>query len=272
MSEHVTRLMVGSRPMTFVGNREDPYFSNLAAFQAHNHQLERMALRLPKNATCLDVGSNIGLTALTLAEAVPGGRVYAFEPSAWNAKYLRENISRNGVSNITFTEAAVGDKAGTVSFHLTTLGANSTVLRASPEAAHNVSRIPLITLDSWAAGNSIQRIDFIKIDVEGYERQVLIGAADTLVSRRPTVLMEFNSVTIASEDRLSPFVFAEALGKVFEISTVLEDGSLSPAGSGDLRRFVLDNMTAHGCVDDVVLRPRPDVTAQQIRSALLMVG
>jgi methyltransferase FkbM-like protein len=126
----------------------------------------------------------------------------------------------------------------------------------------------MTTLDAWSREVD-DRIDFIKIDVEGYESNVLAGAADLIVRWRPPIFMEFNSVTIAHEARRSPFCFAETLWEVFDLFSVDADGDLTPAGGGSMVNFVLQNMVHHGCVDDIILILKPTVDATGLRRALM---
>ena len=86
------------------------------------------------------------------------------------------------------------------------------------------------------------------------------------------VLMEFNSVTISFEEQRSPWTFAQELASVFEMSVAEDDGTIRRVDGDDLRRFVLTNMTQHGCIDDVILRAGAHVTADDIRTALGSLG
>jgi len=194
---------------------------------------------------------------------MPAARIYAFEPSPHNLGYLQKNIRRNDAANVTVISTAIGRQTGMVGLNLPPSGSHSTVNRHGIIQASNVARVPITSLDRWSAENGVQRIDFIKIDVEGFEQEVLAGAAEILVRHKPLVLMEFNSVTITFEAGISPWVFARALASVFDIFSVDEGGDLRPIS--DLRRFVLGNMTERGCIDDIVLRPCEGVTVSDIR-------
>jgi len=264
-------LNIGGQDFTFAGEPGDFYFDNLSAFSqgAGEQQLGRYATRhLRTDSTCLDVGANIGLTAVMLSSSCPRGHVYAFEPSPKNAAYLQQNITGNKITNVSVIEAAIGATAGRVRLNMPTVGANSTVIRRPQNGSSQGSEVPMITLDAWSAGLD-RKIDFIKLDVEGYEANVLAGAADLIARWRPPIFMEFNSVTIAGEARRSPVCFAETLWRVFDVSSVNSEGNLEPAGGGAVGQFVLQNMVHHGCIDDVMLVLKPDVDATQLRAALL---
>ena len=114
----------------------------------------------------------------------------------------------------------------------------------------------------WLAERGVGPVDFIKIDVEGFEPEVLAGAARTIVAQRPTLFMEFNSITTMFEARLNPVIFAEAIWSLFDVSLLDAEGSPQPAPTA--REFVFRNITERGCVDDLVLRVKDGVTREQI--------
>jgi FkbM family methyltransferase len=257
------------RELAFDGDEGDFYFDNLAEFaKGHGEkQLAQFASRHLRDAkTCLDIGANIGLTTAILALACPLSHVYAFEPSPKNAGHLRKNTMTNNLSNTSVYECALGAMPGTTFVTMPSVGANSTIVRdsAAQIVSDRVAEVAIDTVDEWSKRTSAH-VDFIKLDVEGYEADVLAGAASTLARDRPLIFMEFNSVTISFEARCSPLVFAETIWELFDVWKVDDGGELSAL---EIRSFVLDNMVRHGCVDDVILRPKSDKDASSIKRAL----
>ena len=260
-------VVVNGKPLAFSGEPGDYYFENLPAFQGENKQLVRVLPRVPDGAVCLDIGANIGLTALTMAASLPRSRIYAFEPSPMNLPHLRNNIQANHADNVQIVPFAVGATSGTLAITQPPSGSNTSVIRSDADTRTAV-RVPVVSLDAWAGEAGIERVDFIKIDVEGYEPQVLIGAAGLLAKFRMPILLEFNSVTIAFEAKQSPWMFAQELASVFEMSVTEEGGTITRIDGDGLYGFVLTNMTQHGCIDDVTLCARAGVSAADIRAAL----
>ena len=174
-------VVVNGKSLAFSGEPGDYYFENLPAFQGENKQLVRVLPRVPDGAVCLDIGANIGLTALTMAASLPRSRIYAFEPSPMNLPHLRNNIQANHADN-------VHDRAGRGRGHERHARNHAATVwlrtrqssGAMPDTRTDAVRVPVVSLDAWAAEAGIERVDFIKIDVEGYEPQVLIGAAGML--------------------------------------------------------------------------------------------
>jgi FkbM family methyltransferase len=129
----------------------------------------------------VEVGASIGLYALAFAGRVgASGHVTAFEPDPESASALVVNIRVNGWQDrITTIRAAVGKSRGQVRF-AAAHGLESRI-EMRPEECDGVITVPMTTLDDAIAGN---RIDVIKIDVEGFEQQVIEGARNVLTNER----------------------------------------------------------------------------------------
>mgnify|MGYP001220282825 CR=1 FL=1 len=138
---------------------------------------------VPPGGAVVDVGANVGYYLLLIEKlAGPTGSVVAIEPSAENLPELKRNVAENGFCNVELREVAVGAGAGTVGFRA---GINGGI----GDAASSVYQVPLLTLDEIIGA---RRVDFLKIDVEGYEGRVLAGSRELLRRGRPTVFMEIH--------------------------------------------------------------------------------
>lgn len=131
----------------------------------------------------IDVGAHVGFHALVAARCVgPTGQVIAVEPQPYNADRVLTNSALNGLENIVVVVAAAGAAPGSIELNnqkpsdkarLTALGAGVSDLPARFE-------VPLITLDQLAQRRGLTGVRLLKIDVEGYEAEVLAGAAQML--------------------------------------------------------------------------------------------
>lgn len=144
--------------------------------------------------TIADVGAYYGLYAIALAKRVGSqGRVFAFEPSSANRAVLQEHVRLNGVEkNLEIVAAAAGTENGTVQFRSDNHSESHIVsAEKSPKGrtidAKSVDSVEMVTLDSLFAQ---KRLDILKIDVEGYEENVLRGAQTLLgdSARGPRVI------------------------------------------------------------------------------------
>jgi FkbM family methyltransferase len=148
-----------------------------------------------------DIGANIGLFTLIAARQVGStGHVYAFEPSQREAALLQRNLNLNHLTNVTIVSGAVGDKSGIAQLGISTDGGTNS-LRKNPHPQQQINSwqsVQVITLDEFIAANNIQRVDLMKIDVEGGEVNVLRGASHLLNGNHPpVVLCEFCDLTAA---------------------------------------------------------------------------
>ena len=147
--------------------------------------------QLRKGAVVIDVGANIGAYALRAARQVgPSGRVIALEPLPETAQRLRRNIVRNRIGNITVVEAAAGDKEGEVDLYAGDRQSSASMCHTGKGASHHVR---MTTLDMLVMTQQLQRVDWIKMDIEGAEAIALRGAMDILAKFRPSILFENGS-------------------------------------------------------------------------------
>jgi FkbM family methyltransferase len=150
---------------------------------------------LKPGMTVVDVGANVGYMALLSARCVgPTGRVLAIEPDAANAQLLAENIARNGYQNITVCQCAVGSEPGTATLYRSAWNMGNHRLNAGAAGqaiADQAVQVEVETVDRLVRNNGISRVDFVKMDVEGYEPGVLAGMRETLARDRPAMLTEF---------------------------------------------------------------------------------
>jgi FkbM family methyltransferase len=144
----------------------------------------------------VDAGGHVGFFTMHMAAAVgPEGRVYAFEPFDANADLLERSIAENGFgSRVMFHRAAVGAASGqaTLTFPVETLNSGGAYLLpvgGTPLAGNLKKHVPVVALDAL---NLRRPIRFIKMDVEGAEPQVLLGARQILRDDRPVILSELH--------------------------------------------------------------------------------
>jgi len=146
--------------------------------------------------TFLDVGANIGCFSLYGARIVGSeGRVFAFEPSSREYQRLVENVLLNDLTNISTISAAVSDSEGKSILNIAgephsghnTLGQNYVYSGVESIATEEVDTI---TLDEFVRTKSIERIDVIKMDIEGWEYKALLGAREILKKHRPALIIE----------------------------------------------------------------------------------
>jgi FkbM family methyltransferase len=142
----------------------------------------------------LDIGANIGFFTVIAAKLVgEGGRVFAFEPVPKNAASLRRNLALNDFRQVRVFEAAISDHNGKGELRLSEwIGGAALSTAAPPPDQTGTLAVDLVTIDELVARNEITAPDFVKIDVEGAEMEVLQGMATTIQACKPTILFEID--------------------------------------------------------------------------------
>lgn len=139
--------------------------------------------------TVLDLGGNIGTTALLLSSQVGvNGGVIAFEPVTFAT--IEKNILINGISNVVVVPKAVSNQIGEVEIEVSDFTLDSTITKRESTGERHLHfskklRIPTITLDEYVFSQNLNRLDFIKMDIEGAEEWALEGAKETIKKYHP---------------------------------------------------------------------------------------
>ncbi|MDC3106264.1 FkbM family methyltransferase [Gammaproteobacteria bacterium] len=157
--------------------------------------------------TVLDVGANIGWMSLIFAECVgPNGSVYAFEPSSKIYDYLGQIANQK--HQIIAIRKAVSNTNDPVIFE-NEVASNLSHITKNP--SRNGELVECVTLDEFVSTNSIPRVDFIKVDAEGHDVEVIEGAIETLNQHRPILMFEalapseLNSIVSLLDKKMTTF-------------------------------------------------------------------
>lgn len=182
------------------------------------HVMNLMAQLISPTDVCLDIGANVGIYTLVMSDLAPKGRIYAFEPASMNFSFLQRNIADNHLLNVASYRVALSNKVGSGYFHYLPdfagcSFAEDEAVSADPDAiiqaawgarfARVTEAVEYTTLDLWAAQESLDRVDFVKMDVEGSELFVIQGGKIVFERFRPTLFTEFNAMCLAKYFGLS---------------------------------------------------------------------
>jgi len=146
--------------------------------------------RVSEKGVMVDVGANVGYWSVLFACHSNGGYVHAFEPSPASAALLSANVALNGLEDrIRVNQTALSAEAGRREFSVAVDSGFSSFKSTARVPEKERITVPTTTLDSYVAEAGIDRINFLKIDVEGSEEQVLRGAEHVLHTIRPQLLL-----------------------------------------------------------------------------------
>lgn len=195
---------------------------------------------LRERMVVFDVGSHVGeLTLLFSRFAGQQGQVHAFEANSATFKRLKAVCQLTGRKNVVLNHLAVADKEGVVKLHVYDdehSGWNSLAERPLHRYGIQVSTVGTqevlaTTIDTYCKKNGISQIDLLKIDVEGAEYQVLLGARRMLQNRGIVCcLFEFGQTTFDMGN--DPDEFESYLGEFgYEVRNVVQGDAVFPGGS-----------------------------------------
>lgn len=160
----------------------------------------------PPGGTVMDVGANMGDWSLPMAKAVGAtGRVFAFEPVPYLADALAKTFRINGFSTSMVSRKALSDSIGEAAFTIAQkegdlLNVRCSGLSLDLEDGYQTT-VATTTLDAFCEEEKIDRLDFIKIDVESHEAAVIQGGAGTMERFRPAIVFEAGHWQEAPEQR-----------------------------------------------------------------------
>jgi len=185
---------INGRKFTIYGDTEDRsvYPSILRHYEYENHMIDFYRELLTDGHVCIDAGANIGMLSMYMS-CFTRSPIYAFEPIIENFEILKKNIEVNKLNVVPFN-LALGKTNGKTDFAYDKQFKGSGSLLYEEEFRQpNDERmqVDIITLDDFVEQNEIQKIDVLKMDVEGFETSIVEGAKNVLETMRPDIVTEY---------------------------------------------------------------------------------
>jgi FkbM family methyltransferase len=265
MDQHTANsalISIAGREHAIAYRRGDPYgdhFAQLGRYSEHIGNFILEEIKKTPNPVVLDLGANIGLTSLFIANSHPEVSLVALEPSPETILFLLQNT--HNTPNIRTLPLAVGAANSTVRFASSRTSASGSfcLKETAPQlpgiCIEGEISIPCLTLDHIVHALQITSIAIIKVDVEGSEENVLLGARKILESLDPIWVIEFNPWVITNIRNKSPEAFLRYLLALFGFVE-----SLSRRSRGEVSLITLDVVSTYLAslkpdeVDDLICR------------------
>jgi len=167
--------------------------------------------RLHPGMTVIDVGANVGVYTFSAARQVgPTGKVVAIEPFSGCVRCLQETRRLNQLDWVQVFGAAASDRPGTLRLSIHEASELNEVLADDETPANGqIETVPCITLDDLMTEAQLERVDWLKIDAEGHEMQVLAGGDRLLKQFRPAILYENIAGSHASNTAVGEYLMAQ---------------------------------------------------------------
>ncbi len=227
--------LAGTRVRVTLGNDMSLCLYVCGAFEPNEFAfLDRVLL---PGMTVVDVGANEGLYTLFAARRVgPAGRVIAVEPSSRERTLLEANLARNRLRNVTVVPHALADAAGVAELQIAPRqhGGHNTLGQFVYEGDTAVARekVTVETLDDLVARLGLDRVDMVKIDVEGAELKFLSGGRTLLSQQRPTLLIEANEEALKRQSASTHALVYLLQSLDYQIHVFNESGTTEPWAPG----------------------------------------
>lgn len=233
-------------------SRGDGYLRALASGGGEIELLQAAFEALqPEDAVVLDVGANIGFTALTMSRLRPGARILAFEPSPSTFEFLKRNVYNNACENIEPIQLALSNKCTQAGWTQDPIDSSSAHLSSAGEGEVSVSTIDDVVADMQ------RQPTFIKIDVEGCELAALEGAEQTIEAGSAILLIELNSFSAVAYGDVSPKVLIRFVLDRYERVFWLDGSQIKELRSDhSVLELLHVQLTTGRCVHDLLCVPR----------------
>lgn len=178
--------------------------------------------------TVIDVGTNMGETLLNLALINKNGMNIGFEPVPFLFEKARRNIELNKPENVRLENLALSNEKSTLVFNLDNENNSGGIfLTSDAENKENPQIVQAVKFDDYVEQNNLENISLIKIDVEGFEMNVLKGAVQTIERDKPFLFVEVNNTFLQRQNSSAKMLIEFLSSKGYQISYDLSKAAVS---------------------------------------------
>jgi FkbM family methyltransferase len=210
-------------------------------FLKHYEQNTNLILqqKITKGMCVVEAGAQIGSETLLLAALVgEAGKVYAFEPNPIVMKRLAVNVLLNDFSErVALSDIALGNENNSIPFFLKNEATPNQGLSSKYKFDQDVLEIQVRQqrLDDWAAANEIAKIDFLKMDVQGAEIDILEGGAASILRFKPLIFTEAEDSMQGNSSQSLSALHEKLTALGYQVFLILPDASLEKLSFGNLK-------------------------------------
>jgi FkbM family methyltransferase len=209
-----------------------------AALRDHHQELEPLfGPLIAKDAVIADVGAHGGQMSRMFSRLAPRGTIHSFEPAQYARSVLEPALKFRGARNIRVWPYALSDKEGELTIATpikksSALGFGLAHVAAPGEQGnfrYETSRAT--TLDTFVAEQEIARLDFIKVDIEGWELHFLRGAQGALLRFKPLLFLEVSAITLGRAGETPAALFAFLAERQYRASVLTPAHRFEPVSA-----------------------------------------
>ena len=203
------------------------YIGHYLFFGFADSGMDKLFSLCKADSTVLDVGANIGWTVLNMANIARQGKVLGFEPDPYNFERCSQNMLLNDFKNGSAYPLGLGNENRAMNIEIRTIS-NRGGNRIAPGRSGDTRMVEVVRLDDFSLALELPKIDLIKIDVEGYELNVLRGAERLLKKHKPILFLELDDNNLIDQGD-SALALIQFLGHVgyAEICHALDESKIT---------------------------------------------
>ena len=200
-------------------NKKKIIFQNDSVFARFNKTLDRefswiKKLKIKQSPTIFDVGCNVGINTVCYSVLFKKPKIFSFEPISSTIKIFKKNIKLNSLKNVKFYNIGFSNKKRNTFLSIPNKDQGERYKFYVNHALYSIYgkgkrkvKVKMETIDNFVHRNHFEKLDFLKIDVEGHEFQVLKGAKKTIKKFKPVIQLEYNYISkILTKTKISDFV------------------------------------------------------------------
>lgn len=248
------RIQIGPSFQTIHGSDDDQYFQSI------NGQFEPMltnifALLCENGDNVIDVGANYGLTAIAIGNLSPAGKVLALEPVTKTCDFCLQNVEESKLKNISVLNVAATAEKSTLTMCVPdhfSAGSFAADIYKVESKNHPTIEVPGVPLDDLFEQSGLSKVNFIKIDTEGFEIEVLKGAKNILQIHKPIVFMEMNHWALNVFRNTALPAFVEFVLETFPNVFAIDDDQYIDLSNNSNRHFVFHEHIVNNRFDNLI--------------------
>lgn len=174
------------------------FFSGLLGKHVESNIFTFLLKNLNKNSVFFEVGPNSGYFSLLASTIIKTGTIRAFEPAPQPYENFKKSISLNNIKNIKLSNVCVGNRNGVAEFYVSFHSDVSGLKETPYQKGNKIIKSKMITLDNYCKENKIRKIDIVKIDTEGAEKNIIFSSGNVIKKFHPKMIIEFCNKTAKS--------------------------------------------------------------------------
>ena len=202
IKNHKQELMINNCKMKILPNDEG-ISPELLIYGVHEPlTTDLIQTEVKPGMTILDIGSNIGYYAILESKLIGStGKIFSIEPSPQNFKLLQENLEIQDTNNFQIFNLAIGNKNEKLEFLISKKSNWSKIKQESDIIGENdtVITVPVKTLNLFCEDNNLEKINLIRMDVEGYEEKIIEGGKEILRKMKPILMIEIHKMYLGKK-------------------------------------------------------------------------